>query len=53
MHRTGYQLAVLTDPPLAFVQADSHPLRFAGDTPDQTVLHDFVKRHFQDIPLQD
>jgi len=53
VHRTGYQLAVLTDPPLAFVQADSHPLPFPGDTPDQTALHDFVKRHFQDIPLQD
>jgi hypothetical protein len=53
VHRTGYQLAVLTDPPLAFVQADSHPLPFPGDTPDQTVLHDFVKRHFQDMPLQD
>ncbi len=51
--RAGYQLAVITNSPLAFVQADSHPLPFPGDTPDQTVLHDFVKRHFQDIPLQD
>jgi hypothetical protein len=53
VHRTGYQLAVLTDKPLDFVQADSHPLPFPGDAPDQTTLRDFVKRHFQDIPLQD
>lgn len=53
VHRTGYQLASLTDNPLDFVQADSHPLPFPGDTPDKNVLHDFVKRHFQNIPLRD
>ena len=35
VHRTGYQLASLTDNPLDFVQADSHPLPFPGDTPDR------------------
>jgi hypothetical protein len=53
VHRTGYQLAALTDNPIDFVQADSHPLPFPGDTPDRNTLRDFVKRHFQDIPLQD
>ena len=53
VHRTGYQLASLTDNPLDFVQADSHPLPFPGDTPDRAALHDFVERHFKNIPLRD
>jgi hypothetical protein len=53
VHRTGYQLAVLTDKPIDYVQSDSHPLPVAGDSPDRSTLRDFVKRHFQDIPLQD
>jgi hypothetical protein len=53
VHRTGYQLAVLTDKPIDYVQSDNHPLPTAGDSPDRSTLRDFVKRHFQDIPLQD
>lgn len=53
IHRTGYQLATLTDNPLDFVRSDSHPLPAPGDTPDRNTLHDFVKRHFQNIPLRD
>lgn len=53
VHRTDYQLAALTDNPIDFVQGDSHPLPSPGDAPDRNTLRDFVKRHFQDIPLQD
>ena len=52
VHRTGYQLASLTDSPIDFVRADSRPLPFPGDTPDRNALRDFVNRHFQD-PRQD
>jgi hypothetical protein len=53
VHRTGYQLAVLTDKEIDYVQSDSHPLPFPGDAPDRNTLHDFVQRHFQSIPLRD
>jgi hypothetical protein len=53
VNRTGYQLASLTDNPLDFVQADTHPLPLPGDTPDRNTLKDFVDRHFQNIPLRD
>ena len=53
VHRTGYQLAVMTDKPIDYVQSDSHPMPAPGDTPDKATLHDFVKRHFQDLPLRD
>jgi hypothetical protein len=53
VHRTGYQLAVMTDKPIDYVQADSHPMPTPGDTPDKATLHDFVKRHFRDLPLRD
>lgn len=53
VHRTGYQLAVMTDKPIDYVQADSHPMPTPGDTPDKATLRDFVKRHFRDLPLRD
>jgi hypothetical protein len=53
IHRTGYQLAVLDDAGLDFVKAESNPLPTPGSSPDQQALHDFVKRHFQNIPLRD
>jgi hypothetical protein len=53
VHRTGYQLAVMTDKPIDYVQADSHPMPTPGDSPDKATLRDFVKRHFRDLPLRD
>jgi hypothetical protein len=53
VHRTGYQLAVLNEKELDFVRSDSEPLPVPGETPDQRTLHDFVERHFQNIPLKD
>ncbi len=53
VHRADYQLALMTDTPIDYVQSDGHPLPAAGDRPDPGTLRDFVERHFQDIPLQD
>jgi hypothetical protein len=53
INRTGYQLATLDDNELDYVKADSDPLPSPGSTPDRAALHDFVERHFKNIPLRD
>jgi hypothetical protein len=53
IHRTGYQLATLDDNEIDYVKSDSDPLPTPGSTPDRAALHDFVERHFKNIPLRD
>jgi hypothetical protein len=53
IHRTGYQLATLDDNELDYVKSDSEPLPSPGSNPDRAALHDFVERHFKNIPLRD
>jgi hypothetical protein len=47
------QLASLDDSQLDYVKSDSDPLRIPGSTPDRAAPHDFVARHFKNIPLRD